>query len=78
MVRYGQTPMQAIQSATINAARLMDREAEFGSVVAGKAADLVAVAGDPLADIDVLQQIQGVVKDGALACETSFCHHGQP
>ncbi len=63
-VRYGQTPMQAIQSATINAAKLLGRERELGSIAAGKAADLVAVACDPLADIDCLMQIRGVMKDG--------------
>lgn len=66
MVRYGLTPMQAIQSATINAARLLGKEAEIGSVTPGKRADLVAVPGDPLADIDTLRQVAAVIKDGKL------------
>lgn len=76
MVRYGLTPMQAIQSATINAARSMGHDSEFGSITAGKSADLVAVAGDPLVDIDVLQQIEGVVKQGTSVCAGDACHHG--
>ena len=67
MVRYGMTPMQAIQSATINAARLLGREAELGSLQPGRRADLVAVAGDPLADIGLLRTgIVAVMKDGVL------------
>jgi imidazolonepropionase-like amidohydrolase len=51
MVKYGMTPMQAIKSATSVAARLLDQEDTLGAVAGGHAADLVAVAGDPLADI---------------------------
>jgi imidazolonepropionase-like amidohydrolase len=65
MVRYGMTPMQAIQSATIEAARLLGQEAEIGSIAPGSYADLVAVKGDPLADIRVLEQVDAVMKGGA-------------
>lgn len=64
MVRYGMTPLQAIRSATIDAARLLGQEKELGSIATGKAADLVAVACDPLQDIECLRQVRGVVKAG--------------
>jgi len=64
MVRYGLTPMQALRSATIDSARLMQREAEIGSIEPGKYADMVAVAGDPLADIAVLEHVAAVIKGG--------------
>ena len=64
MVRYGMTPMQALRSATIDAARLLGQEKDLGSIAAGKAADLVAVACDPLQDVECLRQVRGVVKDG--------------
>ena len=64
MVRYGMTPMQAIQSATIEAAKVMGKEAEIGSITQGLFADLIAVKGDPLADIRVLEKVEAVMKDG--------------
>ena len=64
MVRYGMTPLQAIRSATIDAARLLGKEKELGSIAPGKAADLVAVACDPLHDVDCLRQVRGVIKAG--------------
>jgi imidazolonepropionase-like amidohydrolase len=70
MVRYGMTPMQAIQSATIEAARLLRREATLGSIAPGKAADLIAVTGDPLADLAVLRRVDAVIKDGVVACDS--------
>jgi imidazolonepropionase-like amidohydrolase len=63
-VRYGQSPMEAIQSATINAADLIGKKAELGSVSPGKKADLIAVSGDPLTDVSVLERVQFVMKDG--------------
>jgi imidazolonepropionase-like amidohydrolase len=66
MVRYGMTSMQAIQSATIEAARLLDKDAEIGSIAAGRFADLVAVKGDPLADIRALETVAAVIKGGVL------------
>lgn len=64
MVRYGMTPMQALQSATISAARLMRWEDRVGSIAPGKYADLIAVDGDPLADLRKLEQVGFVMKGG--------------
>nr|WP_315458758.1 amidohydrolase family protein [uncultured Sphingorhabdus sp.] len=66
MVRYGMTPMQAIQSATIRAAELLGKEAKIGSIARERFADLVAVKGDPLADIRLLENVSHVMKAGAL------------
>ena len=64
MVKYGMTPMQAIQAATRNAADLLGHADEFGSIKPGKHADIIAVAGDPLTDIRLLENVQFVMKDG--------------
>jgi len=66
MVKYGMTPMQAIQSATVNAADLIGHSELFGSIAAGKSADIIAVTGDPLADIHVLEHVAFVMKEGAV------------
>ncbi|MDP3775369.1 MAG: amidohydrolase family protein [Gemmatimonadales bacterium] len=60
----GMTPMQAIQAGTMNAATLLGMEHDVGSIEAGKFADIVAVAGDPLADITTLQRPVFVMKGG--------------
>ena len=65
MVRFGMTPIQALASATSEAAKALGRE-ELGSVKPGHVADLVAVAGNPLENISVLQCIDGVVQGGRL------------
>ncbi len=64
MVERGMTPMQAIQSATRVAALFMDRAGEVGTIAPGKLGDLIAVRGDPLADITVLEHVEVVVKGG--------------
>jgi imidazolonepropionase-like amidohydrolase len=64
MVKYGMTPMQAIQAATSNAADLLGHSNEVGSIKPGKYADMVAVSGDPLTDIRLLENIPFVMKDG--------------
>ena len=66
MVRYGMTPMQAIQSATTTAAELLGWEKDVGSLTPGHYADMVAVSGDPLKDISELEHIDGVIKGGEL------------
>jgi imidazolonepropionase-like amidohydrolase len=64
MVKYGMTPMQAIQSATVNAADLIGHSELFGSITVGKSADIVAVSGDPLTDIRELEHVHFVMKEG--------------
>ncbi|MFM7029385.1 MAG: amidohydrolase family protein [Chakrabartia sp.] len=66
MVRLGMTPMQAIQSATRDAARLMMREKDVGAITPGRYGDMIAVKGDPLADIRTLERVAGVIKGGVL------------
>jgi len=66
MVKYGMTPMQAIQAATSNAADLLGHSKELGSIKAGKYADMIAVGGDPLKDISLLENVAFVMKDGTV------------
>jgi imidazolonepropionase-like amidohydrolase len=66
MVNYGMTPMQAIQSATSGAADLLGHANEVGSIKPGKWADLIAVSGDPLSDIRVLENVKFVMKAGTI------------
>lgn len=66
MVAGGMSEMEALQAATIQAARLLGKGDDLGSVQAGKIADLVAVEGDPLQDITVMERVVFVMKDGAV------------
>jgi imidazolonepropionase-like amidohydrolase len=66
MVKHGMTNWQAIRAATVVPAELMGWEDRIGSISAGKLADIVAVKGDPLADISVLAHINFVMKDGKI------------
>jgi len=66
MVRYGMSPMQAIRSATSVAATLLDQQDNLGALEAGRLADLIAVAGDPLTDITELERVRFVMKGGAV------------
>lgn len=65
-VEWGQTPMQAIQSATVNGADLLGWKDQIGSIAVGKFADIVAVAENPLNKISVLENVQFVMKDGVV------------
>ena len=65
-VQFGMTPMQAIQSATSRAAELLGKRGELGVIAPGAYADLVAVASDPLADVNALKAVQFVMKDGVV------------
>ena len=64
MVEHGMTPAQAIRAATIDAARSLGREAEFGAIREGLAADLIAVRGNPLADERRLEDVRAVIARG--------------
>ena len=66
MVKFGLTPMQAIQSATINAADLLSWKEKTGSLTKGKFADIIAVEGNPLDDITLLEHVKFVMKDGTI------------
>jgi len=66
MVKWGMTPMQAIQSATVSAADLMGWSSKVGSVRAGKLADIIAVTTDPLKDIKSLENVEFVMKGGKI------------
>ncbi|MGH8137035.1 MAG: amidohydrolase family protein [Steroidobacteraceae bacterium] len=64
MVKWGMTPMQAIQAATVSAAEALGRTGDVGAIAPGRYGDLVGVAGDPLADVTRLQSVGFVMKGG--------------
>ncbi|GGB69306.1 Xaa-Pro dipeptidase [Blastomonas aquatica] len=64
MVDYGMTPIEAIRAATINAAEALGRTQDVGSIAVGRYADIIAVDGDPLADVRELEGIDAVVQGG--------------
>ena len=66
MVKAGLTPLDAIRAATVWGAAHIGLEGEIGSLAAGKAADIVAVRGDPLADVKALETVDFVMKGGAV------------
>jgi imidazolonepropionase-like amidohydrolase len=66
MVTLGLTPVQALQAGTLNAAELMGWSDRVGSIEKGKLADIVAVRGNPLDDINLLKHVQFVMKDGVV------------
>src|SRR5580658_7087999 len=66
MVEFGMTPMQAIQSATSRAAALLEMQGRLGVIAPGAYADVVAVSGDPLANIKILENVEFVMKDGKI------------
>jgi len=71
MVRYGMTPMQAIQAATTNAAQALGRENDVGAIAVGRYGDIVAVDGDPIANVAELAGIDVVIKGGAVVARTA-------
>ncbi len=66
MVEWGMTPLQAIQAATVNAAQALGREGDVGTIAVGRYADIVAVSGDPLTDVRVLEHVDTVIKGGVV------------
>ncbi len=66
LVRMGLTPLQAIQTATIHASRLLGRADRIGTIEVGKYADLIAVDGDPTKDVTELERIRFVMKGGVV------------
>src|SRR3954463_600164 len=64
MVKYGMTPAEAIQAATANAATLIGRDKDVGSIAPGKFADIIAVGGDPLTNVTELEHVGFVMKGG--------------
>ena len=64
MVEYGMTPIEAIQAATRNAAQALGREKDVGAIAVGRFADIIAVDGDPLANVRELESVDAVVKGG--------------
>ncbi len=65
-VKYGMTPMQAIQSATTVAADLLDKAGQLGEITKGAFADIIAVDGDPLQKIEAMEKVIFVMKDGKI------------
>jgi imidazolonepropionase-like amidohydrolase len=66
MVQYGMTPLEAIQAATRNAAEALGRTRDVGALAPGRFGDIVAVSGDPIRDVTVLERPDAVIKGGRL------------
>ncbi|ENY79999.1 Xaa-Pro dipeptidase [Sphingopyxis sp. MC1] len=66
MVEWGMTPLQAIRAATVSGAEALDMTSDLGAIAVGRYADIIAVDGDPLADVTRLEHVAAVVKGGVL------------
>ena len=71
MVEFGMTPMDSIKAATSNAAEMLGMQGKLGTITAGAFADIVAVRGDPIADVKVLKDVKFVMKDGQVFKEAA-------
>ncbi|WP_088330868.1 amidohydrolase family protein [Lacimicrobium sp. SS2-24] len=67
MVKYGMTPLQAIQAGTIHSATMLGQREQLGSLDSGKLADIIAVPGNPLENITLLENVTWVIKEGVVA-----------
>jgi len=66
MVKYGMTPLAALQAGTLNGAKLLGWQGQIGALKAGYLADVIAVPGDPLAEIGTLGKVDFVMKGGVV------------
>ena len=66
MVKYGMDPMSALQSATVETAKLLDEFDNIGSISAGKIADIIAISGNPITNINNMENVVFVMKDGQI------------
>ena len=66
MVKYGMTPLAAVQAGTLNGAKLLGWQGQIGALKTGYLADIIAVSGNPLEDIGALQKVSFVMKGGML------------
>jgi imidazolonepropionase-like amidohydrolase len=66
MVKYGMTPLAAIQAGTLNGAKLLDWQGQIGALKPGYYADIIAVPGNPLKDISALTKVAFVMKSGVV------------
>lgn len=66
MVKYGMTPLGALQADLLNGAKLLGWDGQIGSLEKGYLADIIAVAGDPLQDISAVQNVSFVMKGGVV------------
>lgn len=71
MVEFGMTPMQALQAASINAATLLKQDQNLGSLSVGRYADIIAVEGNPIDNISILENVSFVMKDGKVYKQAS-------
>ena len=66
LIKAGMTPAAAIRAATVDAATLLDRSSQIGSIEPGKQADIIAVATSPLDDVTVLERVRFVMRQGVV------------
>ncbi len=66
MVRFGMSPMQALQAATISSAKLLKQDKVLGQIKEGFLADIIAVPGNPLDNINIMENVSFVMKDGKI------------